>query len=158
MTPSRLHINFWALWVFFFVVGLAVFVSGIRIWFLARKSAAWPRTTGQIVSIMEKSSPAHRGSVSGVEVLYEYVFAEQSHQGRRIAFGFVGGAARKKLEQMPKGDSIQVSVDPSDHSNSVMLPGVASATRIPAFIGLGIIGFTAILVLLVIRDPPWKVT
>jgi hypothetical protein len=158
MTAPQLRKTVWAVLVFFFVIGLGVLAGGMRVWILAQRSTAWPRITGQVASIEETSHLAKGGSISGVTVLYNYIFDGQSHQGHRVAFGLHTESLRQQLRQMRKGDSIKISVDPRDASACVMFPGVTTATRIPAFVGLFVIGFTVLIALLLYRDPPWKVS
>jgi hypothetical protein len=156
MKASQLRINLWALLTIFLLVGLGVLAAGVRVWLLARQSIAWPVVNGQIVSIHETNSSSKGGSVRGVRVVYDYIFDGKLHHGRRIAFGFESKRSREQLGQMRAGDSVMVSVDPRDGSRSVMFPGVTAATRIPAFIGVGVLGFTALVAFLIFRNPPWE--
>jgi hypothetical protein len=158
MTASQLRLSVRTLLIFFSVVGLAVLAAGTRVWFLACQSTTWPRVTGQVVSIEQKSSVARRGSINAWAVVYEYVLHGQSHQGQRIAFGFHSKCVSQQLDQMRNGESIEISVDPRDASQSVLFPGATAATRIPTFVGLGILGFTALVAFLLRRDAPWKIT
>jgi hypothetical protein len=89
--------------------------------------------------------------------VYDYAVDDQSYQGSRQAFGFLGKRFRQQLRTMRSGDSVTIRIDPRDASSSVMFPGISAATCIPAFIGTGVLGFTALFGFLVRRDPPWRI-
>lgn len=121
--------------LFFFVVGVALFVAAVVQGNKAKAAQEWPTTPGRIlyVGLQENtSSDSDNGTSYTYEpkVTYEYTLMGQRYTADRIAFGTMSydyRTASKKIAPYQQDATVTVHYDPSDPSKAVLEPKSAGA-------------------------------
>jgi len=147
--------------ILFLVIGIILSVIGLITWNKARVSNSWPAVTGKILNasvdrIRERNRDSD-GDVSietkyEIDVSYEYTVEGREYVGNTIQFGLpnkMSSSARAYsiVNQYPQGTEVDVYVDPSKPSTSVLQPGVKLSTfLLPAF---GLVFATAGMIMLI---------
>jgi hypothetical protein len=132
----------------FLAIGIILSIIGYITWNKARVSTSWPAVPGRILNasvdrVRERNRDSD-GDVSietkyEVDVSYEYTVEGREYVGDTIQFGLsdrMSNSARAYsiVNQYPQGTEVDVYVDPSQPSTSVLQPGVQLSTFLmPAF-------------------------
>ena len=132
----------------FLIIGIITLILGMIAWNKARKSTSWPAVPGRILNasvdrVRERDRDSD-GDVSietkyKVDISYQYTVEGKQYIGNRIQFGLpdrMSSSVRayRIVNQYPQGTEVDVYVDPSQLSNSVLQPGVKLSTLLaPAF-------------------------
>lgn len=137
----------------FLLVGLGLFIWGMRGQRGGNESKSWPIAMGRVVMSQVESRRSRSGQ-SGYstnfypQIVYEYDIGGQRFQsnqinrGVSIGYGMVSMAQRKTL-QYPPGSHVQVFYNPANPSESVLETGASGGSKILMVIGLMIFLFSA---------------
>jgi hypothetical protein len=116
--------------LFFFTLGLRMYLHRARVRARAMATLAWPRAPGRVTAsyIGNATIPgAHEfGGIPGYKphVLYSYEVAGAIYQGMRISFADSVDAKKKRVADLvakyPVGAEVQVAYDPANPKASVL--------------------------------------
>lgn len=127
--------RFFFSWIFPFIftaIGAGLLYFGVLAYQQAKASLDWPRVDGTIVSSEFQSRRGEDSTFYEAEVLYEYTIEGVLHSSNRVAFGSVSSSdpsgARQTVNRYPAGATVPVSVNPENSVESVLEPGVSTAT------------------------------
>lgn len=117
-------------------VGACLLVAVGWLLLQARRSVAWPSTTGRVVEAKREETASGSRDHGGrwrLALTYEYTVNGQRHEGHRVAFGdriFPGRSRQAEVDELvaryPRGQEVTVHYDPRDPSRCALQTGTAS--------------------------------
>jgi hypothetical protein len=123
-----------ALLGFLLILSGILFALGINWWMSGHNSQSWPKTNGELTEINFLGSNAGRGA-SRVAVKYKYEIENTNYQGNRLCYGMLD-SSYKELQGLHSGNRVQISFNPKDPTQSVLISGVTSGARVITFFGI----------------------
>ena len=114
--------------------------------FKAMQSASWPRFEGKIISSEAKKGCGKPSNSFYASIRYEYIVSGgETYTGNRAVFGNSPCGSEYEMtqfsQQFPTGATVQVSVNPENLSESVLMPGTTKHVPWVVIVVLSIISF-----------------
>jgi Protein of unknown function (DUF3592) len=124
----------------FYIVGFGMLGFAGRSIYKSKQAEAWPTAEGKITSCNLKENFDSDGNSYQVDVRYTYWAGGQTHEGKKIAFGYSGSSSRQMhkeiAERLQSARVVKVRYNPSKPSEAVLACGINRSTLFTLVFGL----------------------
>ncbi|MCH2204522.1 MAG: DUF3592 domain-containing protein [Lentisphaerales bacterium] len=136
----------------FVIIGIAVFIFGLKQYSKAKASMDWPQAEGKVISSKVKAHRDSDGTTYGAEINYEYVVDKETITANKVKFGEINTSdssdASRYVNKYPKGKKVSVYYNTEDVYEAVLEPGVHTSTYFLPGFGLAFALFGGVFVMI----------